>query len=66
MYPTKCATRPRDTSAWVPLVERGQPSSGTGARAGHVHIESPSVFTIHGTYTDSLYGTVFSNITCLL
>lgn len=29
---TKCATRRRNTSEWIPLVERGQAGSGTGVR----------------------------------
>lgn len=29
---TKCATGWRNTSEWIPLVERGQASSGNGGR----------------------------------
>ncbi|CAH0722873.1 unnamed protein product, partial [Brenthis ino] len=32
----KCATRRRNTSEWIPLVERGQAGSGTGVRACNI------------------------------
>lgn len=37
---TKCATRRRNTSEWIPLVERGQASSGTAVRfySGRCHL----------------------------
>lgn len=33
---TKCATRRRNTSEWIPLVERGQAGSGTGVRVCNI------------------------------